>query len=353
MPSLRILTAAEQVANHLKEGLVHGLWTGKMPGGSALARELGVGRMTVDVALELLEKEGLLIAQGAGRSRLISESVHDSSSLKVAILPYLNGDFRLDYMMDIQRLLREDGHTVIFSNSSISDLGSDVQRVAKLVKETRADAWVIIAGPRDVLSWFADSAIPAFAMFGRRRGIPIASVGPDKDHAYRSVVRQLVSLAHRRITMLTRPLRRLPEPGLIERAFLDELELSGIQTGSYNLPDWDGKAETLSDVLDSIFQITPPTAVLVDEPALFFNVQLHLARRGVIAPEHVSLICTDWDPYFEMQRPSIAHIRWDSRPWVRRVTHWVDGLGRGKEDRRQSLTKAEFVEGGSVGPAPK
>jgi DNA-binding LacI/PurR family transcriptional regulator len=80
-------------------------------------------------------------------------------------------------------------------------------------------------------------------------------------------------------------------------------------------------------------------------------VQHHLARRGVLAPEHVSLACTDGDPYFEMQRPTIAHIRWDSRPWVRRVVQWADGVSQGKIDRRQSLTKAEFVEGGSVGRA--
>ncbi len=189
MPSLHILTAAEQVANYLKEELARGVWTAKMPGGAALARELGVGRMTVDVALELLEKEGLLISQGAGRSRTISESTTVSSSLRVALLPFLIGDFRADYIMDLQRLLREEGHTVVFTNNSISDLGGSIERVAKLVEETRADAWVVTAGPRDVLSWFAESSIPVFALFGRRRKLPIAGIGPDKETAYRSLVR--------------------------------------------------------------------------------------------------------------------------------------------------------------------
>ena len=41
------------------------------------------------------------------------------------------------------------------------------------------DAWVIIAGSREVLEWFVEQQIPAFALFGRRDGLPIAGVGPD------------------------------------------------------------------------------------------------------------------------------------------------------------------------------
>lgn len=349
MSLLHVLSAAEQVANYLREELVKGAWTGKMPGGAALSRELGVGRMTVDVALDLLEKEGLLLPQGAGRSRLIRQSARASGTLKMGVLPFLIDDFRLDYIMDIQRLLQEDGHTVIFSKKSISEMGSDVAKVAKLVREIRADAWVVVAGPKDVLSWFVESSIPAFALFGRRHGLQIAGIGPDKEKAYRFLVKHLVKLGHRRICLLTRPLRRLPSPGLIELAFLDELEASGIPTSSYNLPDWDGKVESLGDLLDSVWRFTPPSAMIVDEPPLFFSVQNHLARRGVLAPQHVSLICTDGDPYFEMQTPSIAHIRWDSRPWVRRVIRWANEVARGEIDRQQSLTNAEFVDGGSVG----
>ena len=349
MPALRILTAAEQVANYLREQVMKGERTEKMPGGAALASELGVGRMTVDAALDLLEKEGLLIPQGAGRSRLIRQSAKAVGSLKVGVLPFLTDDFRLDYVMDFQRLLQEEGYTVIFTKKSISEMGSDTSKVANLVRGVGADVWIVIAGPRDVLSWFVENSIPAFALFGRRHGLPIAGIGPDKEKAYRFLVRHLVAFGHRRICLLTRPLRRVPSPGLVERAFLDELEAVGIPTSSYNLPDWDGKTETLGELLDSVWKFTPPSAMIVDEPPLFFSAQNHLARRGVLAPQNVSLICTDGDPYFEMLRPSIAHIRWDSRSWVRRVVSWVDGIAHGKTDKRQTLTNAEFVDGGSVG----
>ncbi len=63
-------------------------------------------------------------------------------------------------------------------------------------------------------------------------------------------------------------------------------------------------------------------------------------------PQDVSLVCTDADPGFGWCQPPIAHIRWDFRPVVRRMVRWANNVSRGKEDKRQTLTKAEFVEGG-------
>ena len=37
---------------------------------------------------------------------------------------------------------------------------------------------------------------------------------------------------------------------------------------------------------------------------------------------------------------------------VRRIVRWSNNVARGKNDRRQSFTKAELVEGGTVGKAP-
>ena len=42
---------------------------------------------------------------------------------------------------------------------------------------------------------------------------------------------------------------------------------------------------------------------------------------------------------------------WDHRLVVRRVVQWANNVARGRDDRRQTLTKAEFVEGGTIGPA--
>ena len=75
--------------------------------------------------------------------------------------------------------------------------------------------------------------------------------------------------------------------------------------------------------------------------------RLHSARQ---LSAYVSLFCSDPDPAFAWCEPTISHIAWDSRPVVRRVVRWAANVSHGRDDRRQTLTKAEFVEGGTVGP---
>jgi DNA-binding LacI/PurR family transcriptional regulator len=129
------------------------------------------------------------------------------------------------------------------------------------------------------------------------------------------------------------------------------LAAHGITTGDFNLPDWEESKEGFLTLLDALFSTTPPTALILEE-AYLYNAAFHyLAKRGLRVPEDVSLICTDYNPDFTWCEPSVAQIHWDYRPVVRRVVRWAANVSQGKDDRRQTLTKAEFISGGTIGPA--
>ena len=349
-----MLTAAEQVGEHLRAELCRGAWGGRMPGGSRLAVELGVGRDTVEAALRLLEQQGMLVPQGAGRRRrIVLPDGKAVRPLRVAILDIDPQSVALadGYMADLLHRLGEAGHSVFFADKCLQELHMNVGRVARLVRRTGADAWVVGAGSREVLEWFAAQPIPAFALFGRRRGLPIAGVGPDHVSAYVAVTRRLIELGHRRIVMLARRMRRLPVPGAVERAVLDEMAAHGMETGAFNLPDWEETSEGYHGCLKELFRLTPPTAMIIDEAPFLVAAQQFLGGRGLRMPADVSLVCSDGDPAFFWCQPTIAHIRWDSRPVVRRIVRWAANVSRGEKDLRQTLTKAEFFEGGTIGPA--
>lgn len=356
MPPLSRQSAAEQIAAHLRDELGRGRWSGTMPGQIRLADELGVARNTVEAALRQLEREGLLENQGPGRRRLIVIPPGGAPlrSMRVAILEYEGAlDQQVGYMVELQHALVEAGHTSFFPAKSLIELGMDVQRVARLVKRTPADAWVVCAGSREVLAWFAAQATPSFALFGRRAGLPIAATGPGKPPAYAAATRQLIEFGHRRIALLCRRIRRLPEPGRSERAFLDALEAHGIPTGDFNLPHWEESKAGFQELLESLFRVTPPTALILDEAPLFTATHHFLAKRGIQVPQDVSLVCTDTDPTFAWCEPSIAHIHWDARPLVRRIVRWAANVSRGRRDVRQNFVPAEFIPGGTIGPAPR
>lgn len=354
MKPFYVKSASEQVAAYLREQLIAGRWSGTMPGAGRLQAELGIGSGTVEAALILLEKDGILQNQGGRRGRRIELSrSRVEASLRIVILTPDTNDRYRDFMIEIRHGLEEAGHTIAFADKFAAGFVNDIRPLARLVKHTDADAWLVIGGSRPVLEWFSVNRIPSFALFGRMSELEIPGTGPNHMQPMITATRRLIGYGHRRIVLLSRPARRLPEPGLIECAFLAELEESGFPAGpSYHLPSWEDGPEGLHECLKMLFRLTPPTALIVDEAPLFAAVQQFLAERRILVPQEVSLICTDGDPHYDWCHTTISHIRWDSAPLVRRVLRWADNLSQGKEDKSQSFIPAEFVEGGSIGRAP-
>lgn len=324
-----------------------------MPGRLEVAAELGVSDQTAESGLIILEKEGILVPQGAGRRRRIElpKGVLVTPSLRVAILVGEPDDRRRDYLVAIKHELAEAGHSAFFTPWYMPELGINVRAISRKLERTEADAWMVLSAARPLLEWFVANELPVFAVFGRRRGLPVAGVGPHKAPAIAESTRRLIGLGHRRIVYLTLRAQRLPKPGASVQPFLDEMAAHGLEPGNYHLPDWEENLESFHKCLEELFRVSPPTALIVDEAAFFVATMQFLMNHRLRVPEDVSLICTDGDPHFAWCRPAIAHIAWDTEPVVRRAVRWTANVARGKRDIRQTLTKAEFSEGGTIGPA--
>ncbi|MFK7849844.1 MAG: substrate-binding domain-containing protein [Akkermansiaceae bacterium] len=351
--ALRIKSASEQVADHLREELIRGTWSGTMPGETQLLAKLGVGRDTIKIALTLLEKEGILINQGPGRRRRISlPKSLKTSPLRIGILCYDENDRASRTLIELFHSLIERGHTAFFAGKTSEQLGLNVQRISRLIENTKADAWIVSAGPRDILEWFVKRKIPVFSLFGARIGLPIGGIGPNHGPALREAVRKLVKLGHRRIVSLNNRGRHTDEPGYTDQLIFEEMETESIPWSSYNFPSWDNDQDGFRRCLDSLFAHTPPSALIIEEPTYFFATLQFCGDKKLRVPENVSLICSEHAASFDFAKPSLSYIAWDYRPMVRRMTQWADNISRGKEDKRQTRIKTNFVEGGTIGPAP-
>ncbi len=351
MKPFQHLSAVEQLAAHLRAEIRSGGLAGEMPGVARLVRDLGVGTKTVVAALESLKREGVLEAHGERRrNRIVAADSRKRTGLRIRILLYEENDTHDEHTLELRHRLEERGHHVEFAGKTLTELGFDVNRVARMVQKCGGDAWVIRAGSRPVLEWFAASAVPAFAMFGRQYGIAMASLAIMKSPAVTEALRRLVDLGHHRIVMLAREERRKPTPGLMEQRFMEELERLGIEVGAYNLPDWENDRWGFHRCLDSLFRHTPPTALLLSESALFFATQQFLVGNGLVVPRDVSLVSLDDHPAFEWFEPEVTRIHTDTRRWVPRVVRWAENVANGREDRREMLIRSEFVEGGTIGP---
>ena len=351
---MNFLSIADQIAAHLHAEILRGRWATAIPGRHQLAAEFGVNSKTVEAALRQLEKTGVLVPQGAGRPRLIH--VKPAESIRELRIGFLHlerhEEQREEHLIQLWHALAEAGHQVVSAQQTLTDMQFDVKRVAAVVGRTMADAWIVCAGSRGVLEWFARQPLPTFALFGQREGLPMAAVGPDKPPALVDVTRRLVALGHRRIVLMCRKLRRLPTPGTSEKAFLAALHEGGIPAGDYNLPDWEETPGGFHDCLDALFRLTPPTALIVDETAWFIAAMNHLLRLGLRVPDDVSMVSTDDHPTLHCCHPPVARIAWDSGPVIRRILKWAHNISHGRPDIRQSLTPSRFIPGGTIGPAP-
>ena len=326
-----------------------------MPGRQKLAEELGLNEKTIEVALDQLEKEGLLEKQGAGKRRRIVPSLeHKPAVLRVAYLEYSPEDKGEAYMIRLSQKLQDAGHASFYADKTLTELSMDPKKMARLVKKTAADAWLVCSASRDILEWFSAQNIPCFALFGPMHNLPIAGTKPDRQTSQTAATRHLIELGHRRISFLCRHQVRLPQPAISVSAILNELGAHGIQTGAFNLPEWEESTEGFMRILDSLCSgPTPATALFLDEAFLYHAAYHHLSKRGLRIPEDISLICTDGHQTFRWCQPSVAHIAWDTQPIVRRIARWADNVAKGKLDHRQSFTKSSFVPGGTIGPVSK
>lgn len=351
--ALSIRSASGQVADFLKEEIRRRTWTEFLPGENALITELGIGRNTIRTALKKLEEEGWLEAQGAGRRRkIILPSDTSSHTFRVTLLLYSTEGRSTEVISSLLFHLVEEGYEVEVAPKSLVELGMNSDRVARMAQKIDTDAWIVVAGSRKVLDWFASQSTPTFALYGQFPKRPMAYTGPDKSPAFRAAIRRLVELGHQRIVFMMPEQLNKKAPSRVFTEVLNEMKRSGLKTGSFTLPEWETTQDGLIRALDSLFAFTPPTAIFFDQPREFFAGQQYLAQRGLIAPRDISLICNDENAVFQWSTPTVSCIRSRVQPCVHRVLRWVDKASRGQQDRRGAFTKAEFIEGGTIGPTP-
>ncbi len=357
MPAIPRVNIAAQTAAHLRKGLAVGLWQEGLPGVRRLAGELGVSHDSVRAALRQLEAEGRIVPQGLGRRRRATTGQDvEAKALRVAIL--LNdkvSELHVDMQRDIFQLrhgIESDGHICIFPRKTQADLHDDPARCERLVADTHADCWILISGSLDILQWFSEQPAPALAWGGRCIGVSIASVGLDVAPGIGAAVQELGRLGHRRIVLIGPRFWRMPTIGSgFVRAYINELEALGVRWSDYNMPEWRESPEGLKELLESLFRITPPQALIVDHPSRLPTILGFLARRGLRAPKDISLVCIGQDETLRWCDPPIAHMCYDEKLPIRQMLKWVHGVAAGKRDRKCVLFPAKFDPAESVGRA--
>lgn len=362
---LRLLSLTDQAAQHLRDGIRSGRWKDHLPGVHKLAAELGVSRNTIARAVARLVAEGALAGTGARKAHAIVSAGTPPAvgprTLRIALLRVVPAEksdsIAQTLLLNIIMQVKAAGHTCMFVTLP---LGKDTHKTGylpRLLKETEADVWMIYMGTLEILEWFIARGEPVFALAGRCRGLPIAAVASDGISLMRESVRRLVALKHRRIVLLSSQDSRRPTPSRLLQAFLEELEAAGVQPGEYHTPDWEETPDGVIKLLESLFQVTPPTALICTSLNTTAGTLAFLTRRGLDIPRDVSVLSLeDADPLLEWIFPGVqvAHPRVPYEPFYRRIREWVANVAvGGTPDTRQFWYTLKLDQGTTIGPAKR
>ncbi|MCU0749196.1 MAG: substrate-binding domain-containing protein [Akkermansiaceae bacterium] len=358
MHTFRRESLETQVANHLKDRIRAGEIQGELEGEPALAAQLGVSRGVLRAALAMLSGEGWLEEGGQGRPRKVANRSQSpmEGSLRIGLLLELPLNEEVAFIqylyLSIMQELERAGHVyaVITCSTSPKSKRLDRKRIRKKIDTTQVDAWIVGSVDRDMLEWLSERPEPVLALGGRCEGLSVACCYADLTAPMCETVDALVNAGHTRCVMIAANWRRKPKPGPTPAAFIRRMtERAGDVSLSFHLPEWDDTPEGLERILESLFRVTPPTAIITLDPSHCVAVLMFLGNRGLSVPRDVSVICTCPDPYLAFSSTKLSYFDWPLDQQVKHTLKWIGEVSRGQQTRGIKVLHARLIRGGGIG----
>lgn len=351
-------TLTEITAERLRQCICEGRWKKEIPGLPTLASEFGVAEGTMRRAIRILEQEELITYVGSGKRRELTEKATKSESMKKLRFGILLRD-RIDHedagfrsiLLTLRADLESKGHQWVQLAKTQADLKYDTTRIMRMVSQTSADLWIVIAGERPLMECFSAQFSHTCSIGGSGYWLPgVRQIGSNSRPAYASLIQRLAPLGHKRIVFFLPHFIRKSKSQFTVSFIRDQLLKIGIEASAYHMPDWDETPEGLQQQLATLFRVTPPTAIFATSPVWISGILSFISRAKLRIPEDVSVICGNFSGSFLWHQPSIAHFHHDDRGLLRRILRWADHASRGRIDQKAEELPVRLIECRSIGP---
>lgn len=345
MPHRSSLVA--EVTEILRRGIQLGEWTDPLPGELAWCERLKVSRTTLRAALDVLRREGWIVASRGRRMRLANRPppiARMSKSRVVGLFSvqptHMLSSFSHFMISELQEGLHDDGYKLEVHADARFGLRNPSRSLTSLMSQTRANCWVTLPPTDACMRWFMDHRVRCLVLGSCDWSYAFPSVDVDLRAAARHAVGTLRGRGCSSIALIVADVKAIGQSA-IEQGFRDSLP--GVETESQiiRVPD------VVADIkarLDSLLASTNrPSALLVARPKHVLTVMSHLAVSGILVPRDVSVICLGHDPYLDNLTPSIAHYTFSWKSFARRVSVLVRELAdTGSLPCRSHLVMPQF-----------
>lgn len=354
MPSRGNLVAECVRVMHLR--IAAGEWTRLLPGERRLAETLQVGRDTIRLALQQLEREGVLAPADAGARRRVLDAGSAVAAkvrpLKIGLLAHRRLEqLPQPMLLEIDRIrdaLADKGGSLEVIAPGWYEQKNPAKRLEELVGEERCSAWMLLRSSAAVQGWFMKSRTPALIRGYPHPGIALPHLDVDWQATAHHAAGLLWRMGHRRVVVLSpadplmgveaavRGVRELGEPGF-EATVLVENGTPG------------GVGRVLARALN--FK-APPTAIIATRPRQAATALTWLASQGLQVPRHLSLITLAVEPFLDHLVPEISGYRVDPESVAKLVVRRLERIAAGDPNPGgNAWITPETVKGASIAKA--
>jgi DNA-binding LacI/PurR family transcriptional regulator len=350
----------ELLAQEMGQRIAAGDWKGTLPGMLRLASELGVSRESVERALQLLTRDGILAPPEHGQARRIlcipRPAAAPSGPRRIGWLAWrplvLMDRATRETIAEVTRLASSENAEVFVAPFSGSQIRHPARELAALLATQSADVWIVQGGTTEIYQWFAAAKLPCLAVGGRIGDSGLGQIGFDMGEQIAAATDHLLSLGHRRIVLPLPPQTpREGPPGRFESAFRARMEAAGARVSAdFNLPILHGDPASWQQLLHTLFAFTPPTAFILYNGTEAAGLCGFLQQRGLRIPEDVSLVVEADEPLLQWLLPEPSRIEFSPLKLARAIWKWVREALHGEPGHTRRLISGSFVKGRTTAP---
>ncbi len=338
----------------LLEHILRGRWKEKLPGERKLCEEFKVSRPTLRIALNRLEKEGVLKKELGKVRKIIVDADQGVSESKVRVIGYLCPIPTSDMLGYTSRKIAAIEHYIhqqqltfklfvrpgCFTNSPAKALDT-------LTKENQVDCWILQQSNLAMQLWFKRNNITALVTGTSYREADISYVDIDNFAVCWHAVNVLFAKKRLRVCFLMSR-EQLPGDEVSEKGFKQAIRTNSKALGRvYHLSDNPQNiSHQIDEIVNSSFRCD---SIIVDKTNQTFSVVSHLLGRGIKIPEDIAIICRTESKDFAFMRPTIAHYSRNTSEFAKKTAVKAIHLANGEIiPDKSTLIIPDYVTGESV-----
>jgi DNA-binding LacI/PurR family transcriptional regulator len=361
-PAHRLLfrraSISDQASAALREGIRTGLLADPLPGEHQLARQFGISRSSIRLALAQLESEGHIVRSNGRRARL-----NLSGSPAAATAPPV-----VCMVCPVSReTLSQNQHPIVMemhANCATKGIGWEEafdarldgarpeRHLRQLVGERKNVCWILLACTAPIQRWFARAGVPTFVLGSCLPGVELPSIDID----YRAVgwhaAGTILKEGHRHIGLL-QPRRPLAGDLAAHEGFIGYVKKSPAQV-SVTTVLVDANQDAFRSKLNQLAKSpNRPTALFSIRLAYALSAMFTLLQAGLRLPSDLSLVLGDSHSLIDTALPEITRYRDVNLAHAERAVRIAEALLAGHPvPAKPTFVIPTFIGGGTLGPPP-